>query len=127
MTKQLVKEWIDKAEEDFRTLQELYKKSPSDFATTICFHSQQCAEKYLKALITKQGIEPPWIHTLESLLDLVITKTPELEQYREMLAQLTPYATEYRYPGRVANKSDAKTCVDIITKFRNNMKPFLKD
>ena len=127
MTKQLVKEWVDKAEEDFRTLQELYKKSPSNFATTICFHSQQCAEKYLKALLTNHGIEPPWIHTLESLLDLIVTKTPELEQYREMLAQLTPYATEYRYPGRVANKSDAKTCVNIITKFRKNIKPLMND
>lgn len=126
MTKQLVKEWIDKAEEDFRTLQELYKKSPSDFATTICFHSQQSAEKYLKALLTKHGIEPPWIHTLESLLDLVVIKTPELEQYRELLAQLTPYATEYRYPGRVANKSDTKICVDIITKFRKQIKSYLK-
>jgi HEPN domain-containing protein len=127
MTKQLVKEWIDKAEEDFRTLQELFNKSPSDFATTICFHSQQCAEKYLKAILIKHGIEPPWIHTLETLLDLIIPEVPELEKYREMLAQLTPYATEYRYPGKVANKDDAKTCVDIISKFRYNIKPFLKD
>jgi len=126
MTKQLVKEWVDKAEEDFRTLQELYNKSPSDFATTICFHSQQCAEKYLKALLTKHGIEPPWIHTLETLLDLTISKIPELEQSRDMLAQLTPYATEYRYPGKVANKNDAKVCVNIISKFRKQIKSYLE-
>jgi HEPN domain-containing protein len=127
MTKQLVKEWVDKAEEDFRTLQELYKKSPSDFATTICFHSQQCAEKYLKSLLTKHGIEPPWIHTLETLLDLIVPKIPKLEQFREMLAQLTPYATEYRYPGRVASRSDAITCIKIIEKFRKSIKPFIED
>ena len=115
---------MDKAEEDFRTLQELYNKSPSDFATTICFHSQQCAEKYLKALLTNHGIEPPWIHTLETLLDLIIPEVPELEQFRKMLAQLTPYATEYRYPGKIANKKDAKTCVDIISKFQKNIKSF---
>jgi len=125
MSDLLVKEWTDKAEEDHRTLQELYKKSPSDFATTICFHSQQCAEKYLKALLTKHGIEPPWIHTLETLLDLIIPKIPELERFREMLAELTPYGTEYRYPGKIANHEDAKICVNIISNFRDNVKPLL--
>jgi HEPN domain-containing protein len=127
MSEKLVEEWLDKAEEDYQSLQILFKKSPSDFATTICFHSQQCAEKYLKATLIKHCIEPPWIHTLETLLDLIIPEVPELEEYREMLAQLTPYATEYRYPGKVANKDDAKTCVDIITKFQKNIKSFLED
>lgn len=123
MTEQLVKEWLDKAEEDFRVLTELYGKSPSDFATTICFHSQQCAEKYLKAVLTKYGIEPPWIHMLETLLDLILENKPELENFRDKLAQLTPYATEYRYPGKIADIDEAKTCVDIITEFRDHIMP----
>ena len=127
MSEKLVEEWIDKAEEDYQSAQILFKKSPSDFATTICFHSQQCAEKYLKAILIKHGIEPPWIHTLESLLDLIIPEVPELEEYGEILAQLTPYATEYRYPGKIASKNDAKTCVDIISKFRDNVKLFIED
>ena len=121
MSEELVNEWIVKAEEDYRTIEELYNKSPSDFANTICFHAQQCAEKYLKALLTRSGIEPPWIHTLETLLDLIISKIPELEEYRVMLVQLTPYATEYRYPGKVVNQQDAKDCVNIIRKFRNDV------
>lgn len=125
MSEELVNEWVAKAEEDYRTLEELYKKSPSGFATTICFHAQQCAEKYLKALLTKHGIEPPWIHTLETLLDLVISKTPELDKYRVMLAELTPYATEYRYPGRVADEEDAEVCVEVIRKLRNDLKSML--
>ena len=125
MSEELVNEWIVKAEEDYRTLEELYNKSPSGFANTICFHAQQCAEKYLKALLTKHGIEPPWIHTLETLLDLIILKTPELEKYRVMLAELTPYATEYRYPGTVANQEDAKICVGITRKLRNDMRAVL--
>ena len=127
MSEKLVEEWVDKAEEDYRSLQTLFKESPSDFATTISFHSQQCAEKYLKAILIKHGIEPPWIHTLETLLDLIIPEVPELEKYREMLAQLTPYATEYRYPGKIANKNDAKTCVDIISKFRDKIIPLIED
>jgi HEPN domain-containing protein len=125
MSEELVNEWVTKAEEDYRTLEELYNKSPSDFANTICFHAQQCAEKYLKALLTKHGIDPPWIHTLETLLDLIILKIPELEKYRVTLAELTPYATEYRYPGTVANQEDAKICVSIIRKLRNDMRAVL--
>jgi len=62
MSDELVNEWLAKAEEDYRTMEELYNHSPSEFANSICFHAQQCAEKYLKALITKQGMEPPWLH-----------------------------------------------------------------
>jgi HEPN domain-containing protein len=126
MSDELVNEWLAKAEEDYKTMEELYNHSPSEFANSICFHAQQCAEKYLKALITKQSVEPPWFHALESLLDLVISKTPELEKYRVELAGLTPYATEYRYPGKVANQGDAEMCVKIIRKLRTDMKSILK-
>ena len=71
--------WI-RQRKDYKTVEELCSKSLSEFADTICFHSQQCAEKYLKALLVKCGIEPPWIHELESLLDLLASKIPEIEK-----------------------------------------------
>jgi len=46
MSKELVNEWIVKAEEDYQAMEELYNKSPVHFANTTCFHAQQCAEKY---------------------------------------------------------------------------------
>ncbi|MHA1861821.1 MAG: HEPN domain-containing protein [Candidatus Ranarchaeia archaeon] len=126
MKKQLVSEWMDKAEEDYRTAEQLAKISLSDFATTICFHAQQCAEKYLKALIVGHNIEPPWIHTLETLLELVVAKIPMLEKQRLILAKLTPYATEYRYPGKIANEEEAKACIDNIRSFRKTMRDLLE-
>jgi len=126
MNEELVSEWVAKAEEDYKTVEELHSKPLSEFANTICFHSQQCAEKYLKALLVKFGIEPPWIHTLESLLDFLAPKIPELEEYRDMLAQLSPYATEYRYPGKMAKEEEAETCVKIIRKLRENARAILK-
>jgi len=125
MSEELVSEWVDKAEEDYKTVEELCSKSLSEFANTICFHSQQCAEKYLKALLVKCGIEPPWIHELESLLDLLASKIPEIEKNRGMLAQLSPYATEYRYPGKTAKEEEADTCIKIIRKLRNNVRAIL--
>ena len=48
--KPITKEWVDKAEEDWSTaLREVrVRKNPS--YDSVCFHAQQCAEKYLKAL-----------------------------------------------------------------------------
>ena len=125
MNEEIIKEWVDKAEEDYRTVEELYTKSADTFANTICFHAQQCAEKYLKALLVKNGLEPPWIHTLETLLDIIGSHIPELEKSRIVLAELTPYATEYRYPGRIAGKEDAEICMNSIKKLRMEMKKFL--
>lgn len=76
-------------------------------------------------MLIKSAIEPPWIHTLESLLDLVTSKTPELEKYREILVQLTPYATEYRYPGKMAKEEEAEKCITIIRELRNNIRQIL--
>ncbi len=51
MNEELIKEWVLKAEEDYLTVEELYKMHARRFAAIICFHAQQCAEKYLKALL----------------------------------------------------------------------------
>ena len=55
----LVQEWIEKAEGDFRTAQReaRVRKQPNHEA--VCFHSQQCAEKYLKAYLQEQQIYFP--------------------------------------------------------------------
>jgi HEPN domain-containing protein len=43
-------EWVEYAEEDWRSAKKLLRGSrPS--TTNSCFHSQQSAEKYLKALL----------------------------------------------------------------------------
>jgi len=48
---ELVKNWIIKAENDFKIgVDELDTENPVTDA--ICFHMQQCAEKYLKAYLT---------------------------------------------------------------------------
>jgi HEPN domain-containing protein len=58
MNEQLVEEWIIKADEDYYAAEYLYEKSKEKFSSIICFHAQQCAEKYLKAIFTKYNIEP---------------------------------------------------------------------
>ncbi|HIE31890.1 MAG TPA: HEPN domain-containing protein [Methanosarcinales archaeon] len=96
------------------------------FAAIICFHAQQCAEKYFKALLTSHNIEPPRTHSLETLLDLIVNEVPELEQYRDLLTDLTSYSVQYRYPGVVATRDDAKYCVKTIQELRKVFQEILK-
>ena len=126
MNEELVKEWTKKAEEDYLAVEELYKISVRRFAAIICFHAQQCAEKYLKALLISRNIEPPRTHSLETLLDLIVDEIPEFEQYRDMLTGLTPYSVEYRYPGVVVTPDDAEYCVETMRELRKAFNGMIK-
>ncbi len=94
----VARQWVQKAENDLKnatyTLQ-MGEDCPTD---TVCFHAQQCIEKYVKALLVCQGIDFPRTHDISLLMTLLPgasrpTLTPE-EQER-----LTDYATITRYPG----------------------------
>jgi HEPN domain-containing protein len=64
----------------------------------LCFHAQQAAEKSIKAVLIDAGVAFPKVHSIERLIDLLppsIARTPELAA----AAQLTAYATTFRYPG----------------------------
>jgi HEPN domain-containing protein len=54
--KPLTLEWVAKAENDFATAlrESRVRKNPNYDA--VCFHAQQCAEKYLKARLQEAGI-----------------------------------------------------------------------
>ncbi len=125
MSEELVNEWIEKAEEDYWAAEYLYEKSKEKVTTIICFHAQQSAEKYLKAVLTQCTIDPPRIHSLETLLDMVVPEIPELEEYRESLIILTPFSVEYRYPGVDATVEDAKECIEIIRALRKRFREIL--
>lgn len=126
MKEKLIKEWIDKAEEDYLTIINLHETSIDQFASTICFHTQQCAEKYLKALLISYNIEPPWTYSLETLLDLIDEKVPELKKYRQIITYLTPYSVEYRYPGIVATPDDVEFCINTIQELREIFRKILR-
>jgi HEPN domain-containing protein len=64
----LVRLWVEKAEHDLRNATHtltLEEDCPFD---TVCFHAQQCVEKYLKALLTLRQIEFSKTHDLTELL-----------------------------------------------------------
>lgn len=65
---------------------------------TVCFHSQQCAEKYLKAYLISLGVLFSRTHDLVVLLNLI----PEEDAFPvrpEHIKSLNRYSVEARYPG----------------------------
>jgi HEPN domain-containing protein len=96
--KVLVRQWMDKAQQDMAAGEALLATEPP-FLYPACFHAQQAAEKYLKALLTAHQIECPKTHAIERLLDLVKPVDAEASSGLEAAAELTPYGVDIRYPG----------------------------
>ncbi len=103
----LAVEWVTKAEGDYATaLRERFARRLPNYDAA-CFHAQQMAEKYLKALLQESKIQPPRTHDLIELLSLcppLEAISPVLE---ENLKSLNGYAVSARYPGQNTNKEDA--------------------
>ena len=69
--KRLTREWVGKAEDDFHAAHRLRGKSRR-FHDQICFHCQQAAEKYLKAVLQERGVLFDRTHDLEKLLIVLL-------------------------------------------------------
>ncbi len=61
MLPEIVREWIDKAEEDYGFA--CAGMECTTYFAQICFHFQQAAEKYLKAFIVAKKLEFRPVHT----------------------------------------------------------------
>ncbi|HJQ13027.1 MAG TPA: HEPN domain-containing protein [Gemmatimonadaceae bacterium] len=89
--------WLRAAEDDMRIA--VHLSSDFDrFKTGICFHSQQAAEKFMKALIISRHRRPPRTHDLVELLDDLRNVGIELGGLEEDLRFLGPFAVDVRYP-----------------------------
>ena len=68
--KKATREWIQKAEADYRSAEKL-RRDDDALHDQGCFFSQQSAEKYLKSLLEELGEPIPWTHRLQDLLALL--------------------------------------------------------
>ena len=94
----LVGQWLGKAEQDLRASEALLAAQPP-LLYAACFHAQQAAEKYVKALLTWRQVEFPKTHAIEQLLDLMKQADAETASSLVDAAALTPYGVDIRYPG----------------------------
>jgi len=105
--KRLTGEWVAKAEGDFRTMEREARVRRDPNYDDVCFHAQQCAEKYLKGRLYEAGIRFAKTHDLKALLSLALAAEPLWEAHRADLIFLNEFSVELRYPGKSANREKA--------------------
>ena len=124
---EVVREWIAKAENDLKTATHTLKLGARCPTDTVCFHAQQCIEKYLKALLVFKKIDFPKTHDLSELIVLlpsgIDTGLTLLEQ-----RELSGYATAARYPGdyEPISLSEARKAVNMARKVRKEIRKYLR-
>ena len=106
--RKIVGAWLHYADQDITAAEALLLQDPPLFYTS-SFHSQQAAEKYLKAYLKKWQVEFPKTHSIRALLYLVKTVDRELAETLQPAANLTPYGVEVRYPGDTPEPSRNET------------------
>jgi HEPN domain-containing protein len=109
--------WVEKGEEDYAIVRSsLRRKKPLLYGA--CFHSQQCAEKYLKALLVAKGLKVAKTHDL-----LLLSKQCEkagilVAMEPKKLNDLSDYAVLTRYPGDIPTLEEARDALEIAKAVR---------
>lgn len=122
---EVVQEWIDKAEADFRTATREFAVSDQPNYDAVCFHTQQCIEKLMKAVLIEFGSTPPKTHDLLQLYRLLCAHAPEWHPEESDLRFLTQAAVGSRYPGDAADYREAEEALRIGTSLHAALLQFL--
>ncbi len=104
--------WAEKAKENFVAAR-LFVRRKKPIPSIACFHVQQCAEKYLKALLIAKRHEFPKTHDLLKLNDLCNQAGILIPIDADRLDSLSFLAVQIRYPGDTPDYEAAKEALEI--------------
>ncbi len=104
----VVQQWLLKADHDLRSAARLMSSDDGEaILDTAVYHCQQAVEKSFKAYLTAHGIIFPKIHLLSPLLELCHDLDESFSELIDAAEILTPFATEFRYPGNILEPDPA--------------------
>lgn len=116
--------WVQRAEEDYAiAAASVRRKQPWTYGA--CFHAQQCAEKYLKAILVAHGQEFPKVHDLLALNTLCVQAGILTGFDPAHLDVLSAYAVRVRYPGDDPTAEEARQAVQIAKSVRKLARDWL--
>lgn len=109
----LYKEWLIKAKRDLESAKKLME-GENPLADTAIYHTQQCAEKSLKAYLIYKNENLLKTHNLRLLVEECIDINNEFIQLLEPAVSLTPFSTMFRYPGpvEIPDNEDVTEAID---------------
>jgi HEPN domain-containing protein len=101
---ELVQNWLIKASRDLGSARKLAGGADPylDVAIYLC---QQAAEKAVKGLLVYHDQPFKKTHDIGALVSLATRHEPRISAWQDAATRLTPYATEFRYPGSVLQPS----------------------
>lgn len=108
-----IKLWIQKGDHDLGTAKITYLHIP-EYLDTVTFHCQQAVEKYLKAYLIFLSTEFRFTHDLIYLLDLIVEKDLDFNNFYDTVSELQGYAVEIRYPNETIYLSGEKVEKAIV-------------
>ena len=90
------REWLNRARSSLALAK---NRVPEAYLEDLCFQAQQAAEKSIKALMMKRGLDFPYIHDLARLLSMLEEAGEPIPDAVGQARKLTRFATVTRYPG----------------------------
>ncbi len=113
-------EWFAKADHDLRAA-EIIRGDEEPPTDTVCFHCQQAVEKYLKGYLVQQRISFPKTYDVDFLLEQCIKFNSAFEKIRSLVAYVSEYAIEPRYPADIPiaySLAEAKGALDVAKQIK---------
>ena len=121
----LTREWVRKAEADYYGATYL-QSGPQPAHDLVCFHCQQLAEKYLKALLELSGLGVPRSHDLDRLFLTLRPAFPTLVKLKRGFLFLSRHAVDTRYPGENATGRQAASALRWAERIRSECRTLLR-
>jgi HEPN domain-containing protein len=123
--KQVLK-WIEYADEDLRVTEIVFSLSSNVPYRIIAYHSQQCAEKYLKAFLLYHNVDFPYTHNISTLIELCLPFV-DLNEKLSLAKELSKYAVAVRYPTDylTLNKKETIRLIKIAQKVKTFIRKLL--
>jgi HEPN domain-containing protein len=91
-------DWLLKADRDFGLATHASIYTP-EYPDLICYHCQQAAEKYLKAVVIHHRLPLRKTHDLEDLLDTIAEVEVVISiDFYENARKINEYGVQIRYP-----------------------------
>ncbi|MBI3822202.1 MAG: HEPN domain-containing protein [Planctomycetes bacterium] len=112
-----------KAEDDYRTARKL-ARGHERLDDQLCFHCQQSAEKYVKAIMQEVGLPIPRIHDVHALLKMLPAHV-DIRGLGRGGVFLRQFAVTTRYPGEDATPRQARAALRWARRFRAVARKFL--
>lgn len=113
-----VADWLVRAAEDIQVAKILIKEE--GLPNSVCFHSQQAGEKYLKAFLAFQGKNVRKVHDLNALLTLCGEIDKSFSELKPEVDYLNKFYIETRYPADIPSftTNEAEKAVETALRIK---------